>query len=333
MKRYWKQAVGILISALCLVVFFWGVDIDQAAGILRQILYLPMVCALAINISTFWVRAWRWKYFFRPEHKPTVAGLTIANLIGFMGNTIFPLRIGELVRAVMGKRKTEASLSYILATLFVERLFDMLCLILCLIVPIMFNPQVFRLPAGTSGLLIAFFGLILLIFLVTRLKPDLIMNLSLPVARKIFPRRFSERIHGFLQKFTEGLMVLKNGTSLFKIVLLSLFHWWLIVFSYYLAFLAFSLSSLPWSAPYFTIGLVGMGSALPSAPAYLGTFHAAFIFSLNEIYGVDKSMAAGLAVIIHLLMSLILVLAGLAALWYEGLTLGQITRKIKITEA
>ena len=328
--RYWKHAVGIIISTACLIVVFREVAFDQALQILNRVRYLPLLCSLIINILSFWVRAWRWKYFFRKEHKPTVAALTIANLIGFLGNTIFPLRIGEVMRAVTCKRKIDAPIGYILATLFVERLFDMLCVMLCLIIPITLSTEIFKLPNKTGWLFTSFFILILLLFLIIRIKPEFVMNLSLPLARKVFSRRFFERFQNLLAKFTEGLMILREWGSLFKITLLSLFLWWLSVFSYYLAFSAFSLSFLPWSAPYFTLGFVCIGMILPSAPAYIGTFHAAYIFSLTHFYGVDKNTAASLAVIFHLLISLILVIAGLVAIWYEGLKLGQISQKTKI---
>ena len=116
-----------------------------------------------------------------------------------------------------------------------------------------------------------------------------------------------------------------------KIIVLSLFHWWLVVFSYELAFRAFSLGPLPWTTPYLTLGLVGIGVALPSSPAYVGPVHAMIIFSLMA-YGIDQALAQGFAIVMHLLMFGPITLIGLAMMWAEGLSLGTIRQRVEKTE-
>ena len=116
-----------------------------------------------------------------------------------------------------------------------------------------------------------------------------------------------------------------------KIGLLSLFHWGIIVYSYSLAFQAFSIDPLPWTAPFFTLGMVGLGVAVPSSPAYVGPVHAVIVFSLKA-YGIDQALALGFAVIIHLLMFSPITVVGLALMWREGLSLSTIRKRAEKTE-
>jgi len=324
-----KHAIAFLITAVCLYVAFKGVDLKEALAILEEdrIRIFPLIVFSLLCMVVFLVRAWRWIYFYRPEHGATVGGLTVANFIGFTTNNILPLRIGELVRALMARRKVNAPLSYTFATLFIERLFDTLCIFLCVILPLLFYGN-FPPLVVKIGKIVFFIFLGATVFLIVlRSKPHLAQKIALPVGRKVFSDRLFERFKHFMQTFTDGLQILRNGPAMLKIIVLSLFHWWIVVFSYGLAFRGFSFDTLPWSAPYLTLGLVGLGVALPSAPAFIGPIHFAIIYSLSKAYGIPTSTAAGFAVVMHLLMMGPVTLVGLMLMWKEGLTLGQIREK------
>ena len=324
-----KHAVALLITAVCLYVAFKGVDLKEALAILdtERVRLFPLIVFSLLCMVVFLVRAWRWIYFYRPEHGATVGGLTVANFIGFTANNILPLRMGEVVRALMARRKVNAPLSYILATLFIERLFDTLCIFLCVILPLLFYND-FPSPVVKIGKIVFFIFLGATVFLIVlRSKPHLAQKIALPVGRKVFPDRLFERFKHFMQTFTDGLQILRNGPAMLKIIVLSLFHWWIVVFSYGLAFRGFSFDTLPWSAPYLTLGLVGLGVALPSAPAFVGPLHFAIIYSLSNVYSIPTSTAAGFAVVIHLLMMIPVTVVGLMLMWKEGFTIGQIRKK------
>ena len=331
--KYAKHAVAFLITVTCLYLAFRGIDLHKALGVINpgRVHWLPVLFFTFICMTVMWVRAWRWKYFYLKEHQASVWGLTIANFIGFMTNNILPLRIGELVRALMAVRKTKSPLSYTIGALFIERILDTLCLILCLLLGLCFSRSM---PPGAYlvGQLttVLFFGSVFLLYLL-RGKPHLIMKVVLPFSRKLLPKRLVPRAERFLNVFTDGLRILQDKTSMLKIVALSLFHWWLVVFSYSLAFQAFSLGPLPWTAPYLTLGIVGIGVALPSSPAYVGPVHAAIVFSLAA-YGVDQHLAQGFAVVMHLLMFGPITVIGLALMWREGLSLATIRQRAEKTE-
>jgi len=331
--RYIKHLIAFLITATCLYFAFRGIDLSQAMRVIDpgRIHWLPLVVFASICTGVMWVRAWRWKYFYLKEHQATVQGLTSANFIGFMTNNVLPLRMGELVRALMAVRKTKSPLSYTIGALFIERFIDTLCLLVCLILGLVFSSDM---PRGAvlakQIFIIVFFGSIFVLYLLRR-KPHILMKVVLPFSRRLLPERLVPRAERFLHIFTDGLRILQDGSSMLKIVALSLIHWWLVVFSYEMAFRAFSLGPLPWTAAYLTLGMVGIGVALPSSPAYIGPVHAAIVFSLAA-FGIEQDFAKGFAVIMHLVMFGPITVVGLGLMWREGLSLSTIRRRVEKTE-
>ena len=330
--KYLKHAFALTITVICLYIAFRGVNLNEAFNTMfdsGRVRILPLVAFAGLSLGVLWVRGWRWKYFFLPEQQATAWGLSVSNTIGFMTNNILPLRVGEVVRALMARRKVKAPMSYILATLFIERILDSMCLLFCLILPLasgrQFPPLVGEIGKGMFFIFAGALGLLIIL----RSKPHLAQKAALPLGRRFLSPHIYDRLELFMATFTEGLLILRNGRVMLKIALLSIFHWWLVAFSYELALRGFSLwHELPWTASYLTLGLVGLGVALPSAPAFVGPIHAAIIYSLNQAYEVPKATATGFAVVMHLLMMAPVTLAGLALMWHEGLTLGQIRKRV-----
>ena len=59
--------------------------------------------AVALAPLGLWARARRWRYLFPPGPEPP--GLVAANMIGYMGNNVLPLRAGEFVRIYVVARR------------------------------------------------------------------------------------------------------------------------------------------------------------------------------------------------------------------------------------
>lgn len=84
---------------------------------------------------------------------------------------------------------------------------------------------------------------------------------------------------------------------------------------------------LPGTIPFAVVLLfsLGLGVALPSAPAYVGVYHAAAVFAL-ELLGVEHSVAAGFGLFSWAIdVSLGCALGGIS-LVVEGFKLGDLKR-------
>ncbi len=327
--KYVKYLVALLITAVCLYVAFKGVDLDKAWRIItsgERIRILPLAGFSALSLAVMWARGWRWKYLYKPEHHATTSGLTTANLIGFTTNNILPLRIGEVVRAIVARRKTDSQLSYVFATLVIERIFDSISLLLCLVIPLAYTETFPPSLIKTAQVMLYLLAGAVILLIILGSKPHAAEKAVVKVTGWVLPARIHEKIRGAMAMFSEGMKILRKKDVLIKVSLLSIVHWGMVVFSYWLAFKGFSFDSLPWTAPFLTLGIVGLGVALPSAPAFVGPLHFAVIYSLHSAYGLPNDDAAAFAVVMHILMLAPVTVAGLIAMAREGMTLGQLRR-------
>ena len=123
MKR-WQFWLGLLVSAAFLWLALRGLRLADIGQVVAEADYLWLLPGVAVYFLAVWARAWRWHYLLRPlKAIPTGAMFPIV-CIGYMGNNIYPARAGEVLRAVILKRKEGVPVSASLATIIVERIFD-----------------------------------------------------------------------------------------------------------------------------------------------------------------------------------------------------------------
>jgi uncharacterized membrane protein YbhN (UPF0104 family) len=130
--KSWQFWVGVLISVIFLYYALRGLGLQDLGNALAKANYIWLLPGVAVYFMGVWVRAWRWHYLLRPVKKiPTRTMFPIVT-IGYMGNNIFPARMGEVLRAVVLKKHENVPISASLATIIVERVFDgvvMLCFV------------------------------------------------------------------------------------------------------------------------------------------------------------------------------------------------------------
>ena len=122
--KSWQFWVGILISVVFLYYALRGLGLQELGNALAQANYIWILPGVAVYFMGFWVRAWRWHYLLRPVKKIPTRTMFPILTIGYMGNNIFPARMGEVLRAVVLKKHEDVPISASLATIIVERVFD-----------------------------------------------------------------------------------------------------------------------------------------------------------------------------------------------------------------
>jgi hypothetical protein len=81
---------------------------------------------------------------------------------------------------------------------------------------------------------------------------------------------------------------------------------------------------LPWIAAWVVLSFVGLGIAIPSAPGYIGVFHAAATIALT-IFGVPTTAAFGFALLLHASQIVPVTIVGWTYLLREHLTLADLS--------
>jgi uncharacterized protein (TIRG00374 family) len=271
----------------------------------------------------------RWRHLTDPVAPLGHGPLFRAVAVGFMANNLFPLRIGEVVRAWYLARESGAHAAAIFATVVVERMLDALCVLglACgALIALSASRGDSMLARGALALLpvaIAPAGLLLWL----RADPERVVALVRAVLRP-FPRRIGAGAEVLLRRFGEGLGALRGGSHLFWIALHSLAIW--------LVASALPILAGLWAlgveigspletllAAWTTLAALGVAVALPSAPGFFGPYHYAFRMAL-EGFGVAPETAVAVGTLVHAVFWLTLTGLGLAVLRLRRTGLGEL---------
>ena len=322
MKK-WQFWLGVLIS----IVFIWlalrGLRLDQFWGSVQSANYWWLLPGIAVYFVAVWARAWRWHYLLKPiKSIPTRAVFPITT-IGYMGNNIYPARAGEVLRAVILKRKEGVSVSASLATIVVERIFDGVVMLGFVFLNL---PELAKLTAN-SGFVgniqqVAILGTgvfvgALLIFLGAAMFPSVSLKAGEWLVNRLLPLRTRPRVTGLMHKFLDGLASLRSPLNILMVFLTSVVIWLLETGKYWFVMHAFNFQ-VSFFALMLMNGIVNLATTIPSAPGYIGTFDAPGIAVLTA-YGVPQATAAGYTLVLHVALWLPITLLGAYFLAREGI--------------
>jgi len=329
MKEKVKFALGILVGAVLLAFFLRGIQWPEIVQALRSANPWLIALGALVNMSTFIIRAVRWRYLLRPLRLVGVHRLFAAVCIGFMTISLLPGRIGEFIRAWVLARREGMKTSAVFATVVVERILDALTILILFAFFLLF----FRFPENVSaeggefitivktgsvyGAPALFILLAVMVLLI--LKPHLA---PLWTDRIFFflSEQWRKKLAGIAASFVEGFSVLSRPSYLLPVGFWSLACWLGITLGIWLTLLGFGIG-LPFTSTFAVVIMVAVGVSLPT-PGGVGGYHVAFKACLVYIFAVDESTAVAAILVCHILAFLPVTLVGAGYAWKEGLSLG-----------
>ena len=318
MLKRWKFWLGAAISAFFLYIALRGLDLGQVWQFIQTGNYWWVLPGVAVYFVGVWARTWRWHYLLRPIKPISLKGLWPVVVIGYMGNNIYPFRIGELLRAYVLKKQEDVSMSASIATILVERIFDGLVMLIFVFIGL---PLVPGLPDWLRQTVIlaslAFFGA-LVVFLVMAARPDTSRKLYQWVFSRFLPDKLQPRFLTLADRFMEGLSSLSRPRDILMVFLTSVVIWLLETVKYWFVTYAFGIS-ISFFVLMLMNGVVNLATTLPSAPGYVGTFDTPGIEVL-KVFGVDPAVAAAYTLVLHAALWLPITLLGFYYMIREGLS-------------
>ena len=313
--------------------FIWLVvrDVDFAM-VGRTIADANWVLLVGLSVPSYlaivFLRALRWRHLTDPIQPMQTSPLFRAVAVGFMANNIFPLRMGEVVRSLYLSREVGAPPAAVFGTVVLERVIDTVMVIGLAAFVLSFH-------RGSDDAFLAYGAIVLipialapLVGLVClRLAPDRFIAVVAWLLRPA-PTRLADYLTGALGRFAEGLGALRGGVHLFWIAFHSLVVW--LIFSTIPILAGFWAVGIDLGTPFetlvaawITLAAVGMAVAIPSAPGFFGTYHAACKLAL-EPFGVAPETAVALGTLLHAMFWVTLTALGLAVLRSGSTSLGEI---------
>jgi len=270
--------VGLLVSAVFLYFTFRSVDLHKMAAAIREV-NGPLLGLASLCFALHFVgRAVRWRVIVNPIRQVGVRSLLRATVVGFAANNVLPLRLGELVRALMLTITEGIPLGSAVTTVVLVRLLDMVALGSMFVTVL----AVFPLPPNirhAAMMAIPVYLLALVFLLGLKFREEQALKLLEALLRP-FPTKVQEALLRLVRAFLPGLESLRSGWELALAVLLTHVAWAFIFAYNALVVIAFGFP-LPWYAGLVLILVVGFAITIPSSPGYLGVYHLAVIAALS----------------------------------------------------
>ena len=286
--------VGLLVTAVFTYVAVRDVRLEEAWRAFKSNNYWWLLPSLAVMALFVVIRAIRWRCLFTPSGRPRLRPVTAALLIGYLFNNILPARAGEVARVVALNQRAGTPLAETSGTVVIERVYDVLCLLVLLFVALPWLPPVSWLSKAVS-LAIVVAVVLAGAIAVLSVWGDRALRLMLrPFRRLVFMRDRAESIAASLGQGLAGLRDWRIGLVALMWTLVS---WVVLAFSFWFVMLAFDLGVSPVAGLFVVIG-VGLAMILPASPASLGVFEAAVVLTLGA-YGISDSRALPYALVLH----------------------------------
>ncbi len=331
MKR-WQFWVGVGISLFFLYFALRGLGLKDLGRAMEQANYWWLIPGVAIYLVGLWVRAWRWHYLLRPVKAISTRTMFPIVCIGYMGNNIYPARAGEVLRAMVLKRRENVPVSASLATIIVEKFFDAVVMLGFVFVNL---PKLALLKGSSSGFVgdiqqIAIYGtilafIILVIFLLAAMFPQVTARFGQWFIDRLVPQRFRQSTSGIMHRFLEGLASLRSPANVLMVLVTSVVIWLLETGKYWFVMQAFNFE-VTFFALMLMNGIVNLITILPAAPGYIGTFDASGIAVLVA-YGVNNAVAAGYTIVLHFALWFPITVVGAIFMAQEGIKWNESLRK------
>ncbi len=315
--RRWAFWLGLFVSVIFLTLALRGIHLEDLIVNLQRINAVWILPGVMMYLVSTVIRSWRWRQLLRPVKPLNTVLLLPIVMIGYMGNNIYPARIGELLRAYVLRRKTGVPISATLATVLIERVMDSVAMLGFVLIGLQRVPA---LGAQTGqGLLLvgALFGLVVAALWWVAHARTTAEQLAERVLRPIPHARLRDTLLHLIARFIEGAQSLRDPRQIALCVGATVVLWLFETAKYVCVALAFDLT-LPFDGFLLINGLSNLFTVIPAAPGAVGTFDAGGILAATAL-GVDASLAAAYVFTLHAALWVPITAAGAVLMLREGL--------------
>ncbi len=320
MKRWHILLIGLAISAVTLFFALRRANLTNILSAFRTANYGFVALTMVLIVGQVAIRSLRWAVL-------TQGRLSFIDAfwlwsVGMMFNNVLPARLGEFARAGLTGRRPRMHFSSALSSIVVERLFDMV------LVVIMFGVVLTSLEmpdwakgAGTGMGVVAVLGIVILGY--TARRPEGTLKIGARLLALI-PTIDEEQAKAFLQPFVEGLGGVSDMRTFILGLGLSIVAWLMSGIAGWILMLAFWPNASVLDGMLAIVG-AGLGVAVPAAPSGIGPYEAAIIGLLTAI-GYDGDVSRSYAFTMHIAIIVVTGLLGVVGLLREGMSFGEVAR-------
>jgi uncharacterized protein (TIRG00374 family) len=316
------RLVGLAISVAALALVLQSVDLGKSVDQISRANLTYLAACLAVIATQVVLRSLRWRLLLprRRDGGPIpLRRVPAPLLVAYLGNAVLPARLGEPIRAYLVARREDVDAVECFGSVVLERIVDTATLAVVAFVAAAEVGAPDWLVRATA--LVAFGGVVLVAGIVL-------------VGLKRFAslaRRLTAHVPGSgtlgpivdrLDDFARGVDRPSRSSAIAVAAVVSAVCWLLDMTTFWLVARSLGIELSP-AAALLVAAVTVLGTALPSAPGYVGTFDLAAATTAQAL-GVGSASAFALAVVAHVMTVVPIAVAGAVSLVAMDARLGRL---------
>ena len=312
------RVVGLVVSLASLWLVLRSVDLGASVNLLAAANPIPIAACLAVVATQVTLRSVRWRLLLPSPAgggRIRLARIVPVLLVGYLGNAVLPARLGEPIRAYLVARREKLDAAEAFGSVVLERIVDTATLAVVAFAAAVAVDAPSWIVQSTALVALAATALTVVLIVIgfgplVRILRGLMSYL--PGGTRAEPMLVR------LANFARGIDRPSRSRAVLLAVVISAACWMLDATTFWLSARAIGVSVSPAAA--LLIGAVTvLGTALPSAPGYVGTFELAAATTAGA-FGVAAAPALALAVVAHVMS--VLPVAGAGAVSLAAMDVG-----------
>jgi len=267
--------LGLMISIPLIIFSLKNFNYNVFIKSIQNANYMYLYLSIAILFLTIQLRAIRWNLLL--NKKVALNKLYIAQLIGYAGNNLLPLRAGEFIKSFYLEKKVDISKFNIFGTVVLERILDLFSLLVLFM--FLFQSKVYTLINDYN------FNLILAIAVLVFSVLSLSFYIRNPIKINLY-----KKLPSLVTDIIEGFSTL-NCNNFIYVNIISMLIWFNYAIVVYLVQCAFSLN-LDLYQTILLLVLPSIALSIPSLPGNIGTFEGSVVYTLS-LCGIEDTFGFG----------------------------------------
>lgn len=310
--KAFQFSLFLALAGFFLYLAFKGIPLKQLTEEILKADYSWILLSIGVSIIGFVSRAYRWKLLIEPMgYNPKLGNTFYSLMFGYLANFAFP-RIGEVTRCASLNRFEKIPVNKLFGTVILERVIDMLMLILLLFSVLLFKYEIFSsfFSENVFMPILEKFSFIksipIAVFFITGIVGIGILFMLYKIRERLYQLKPIVKIKDFIKGIIEGLKSVlsmkKKGQFIFHTLLIWLMYW---AMTYVVVFALESTSDLDAIDGLFLLIAGGLGMSAP-VQGGIGAFHW-IVSSALLIYNIPKEDGLVFALLSHESQALLII--------------------------
>jgi uncharacterized protein (TIRG00374 family) len=310
--RVARWIAGLAVAGLACWLLSRDLDWDGVVAALAGADYRWVGLGALAIVGTFFTRTWRWQALLWNGHVPLRPAMT-ALLVGQVVNHALPMRSGDVARALWIGSEAGTGASRALGTVAAEKVWDLLALLTCGLILLLWAPLPHWFASSTWGTAWALLVIVLALWAGLRWQEGL-FDLAGRILSRL-PAGWDHAVLPRLRRLADGLDSVRRPGISFKAIAWTGLTWGLGILANLAVLAAFGIPS-PLASVFLQAALMA-GSAVPT-PARLGVFEGICVVSL-ALFDVPRDEALAVGLLLHLVvLGPPLIAAAFLAFWHSA---------------